>query len=108
MYGGDTAKNEGLKNALLSIPSVGVDFLFENDVIQSSDLAGAGKNMNFKALMGKFVRGMRDPKYFFAIINGLIKGGGASSLYKKPPEKFDMGEIKKWSGAIGSKDILIS
>ena len=107
LYGGDTAKNEGLKNALLSIPSEGVDFLFENDVIQSSDLAGAGRNMNFKALMGKFVRGMRDPKYFFAIINGLIKGSGASSLYKKPPEKFDMAVIKKWSDAISAKDIRI-
>ena len=105
LFGGDTAKNEGLKNSLLSIPGVGVDFLFENDVIQSSDLAGAGKNMNFKALMGKFVRGMRNPKYFFAIINGLIKGSAASSLYKKPPEKFNMAEIEKWSAAIAKKDI---
>ena len=32
------------------MPSDGVDFLFDNAVIQSSDLAGAGRNMNFKAL----------------------------------------------------------
>lgn len=107
LYGGDTAKNEGLKNALLSLPGEGVDFLFENEVIQSSDLAGAGKNTNIKALLGKFVRGMKSPGYFFAIINGLIKGGGASSLYKKPPEHFDKQEILKWSRKIESKDIHI-
>lgn len=107
LYGGDTAKNEGLKNALLSIPSYGVDFLFENDVIQSSDLAGAGKNMNFKALLGKFVRGMKEPKHFFAIINGLIKGSAASRLYKNPPEKFDREAIKIWSEKISAKDISI-
>lgn len=107
IFGGDTAKNEGLKNALLSIPGEGVDFLFENDVIQSSDLAGAGKNMNFKALIGKFVRGMRNPKYFFAIINGLIKGSAASSLYKKPPEEFSYERIGKWSEKIAENDIRI-
>ncbi|MCQ2463785.1 MAG: NAD(P)/FAD-dependent oxidoreductase [Clostridia bacterium] len=105
LYGGDTAKNEGLKNSLLTLPGCGVDFLFENDVIQSSDLAGAGKNMNFGALLGKFVRGMRAPKYFFAIINGVIKGSGASGLYKKAPEKFDMAKIDAWSAAIAGKDI---
>lgn len=107
LYGGDTAKNEGLKNSLLSIPNVGVDFLFENEVIQSSDLAGAGKNMNFAALLGKFVRGMRAPKYFFAIINGLIKGSGASKLYKKAPETFDREKIKKWGDSVAAKDIRI-
>lgn len=106
-YGAFASKNEGLKNALLSIPSQGVDFLFENDVIQSSDLSGAGKNMNFKVLMGKFARGMKNPKYFFAIVNGLIKGGAASSLYAKPPVNFDRAEIDKWSKAIESKRIEI-
>lgn len=105
LYGGDTAKNEGLKNALLTLPGEGVDFLFENDVIQSSDLAGAGKNMNFAALLGKFVRGMRAPAYFFAIVRGLIKGSGASKTYKAPPESFDRALISKWNEKIASKDI---
>lgn len=107
LYGGDTAKNEGLKNALLSIPNYGVDFLFENDVIQSSDLAGAGKNMNFGALLGKFIRGMKGPKHFFAIINGLIKGSGASRLYKNAPETFDREAIDEWDRKISAKDIRI-
>lgn len=107
LYGGDTAKNEGLKNALLSMPGEGVDFLFENDVIQSSDLAGAGKNMDFGALMGKFVRGMKSPSYFFAVINGLIKGSGAMKLYKKAPEKFERDKIALWSDKIRSKSVKI-
>ncbi|MCR5149987.1 MAG: NAD(P)-binding protein [Clostridiales bacterium] len=106
-YGAAVSKNEGLKNALLSIPSEGVDFLFENDVIQSADLSGAGKNMDFKTLMGKFARGMKKPEYFFAIVNGLIKGGEASSLYAKPPVNFEKAAIEKWSRAIGSKRIEI-
>ena len=68
-FGGPTAKNEGLKNSLLKLPYEGVDFLYDNAVIQSSDLAGAGRNMKLGALLGKFVRGMKKPKYFFAIIH---------------------------------------
>ena len=105
--GAFASKNDGLKNAILSIPSVGVDFLFENDVIQASDLAGAGGNMNFGALLGKFARGMKNPKYFFAIINGLIKGSGASKLYANPPEKYDFNKIKAWSDKIESKRVKI-
>lgn len=107
LYGGDTAKNEGLKNAILSLPSEGVDFLFENDVIQSSDLAGAGKNMNFGILMGKFTRGMRNPPHFFALINGLIKGSKASKLYKNAPENYSPDEIKKWGEKISALDIRL-
>lgn len=106
-FGGDTAKNEGLKNALLSLPPDGVDFLFDNAVIQSADLAGAGRNTNLKALLGKFVRGMKKPPYFFAIIKGLIKGAKASKTYKKAPEKFDRKRIDEWQRKIESYSIKI-
>lgn len=100
LYGGDTSKNEGLKNALLSLPAEGVDFLFDNQVIQSSDLAGAGRNTNLKALLGKFVRGMKKPKYFFAIIKGLIKGAKTCKTYKNAPEKYDAKKVEKWQKKI--------
>lgn len=106
-FGGDTAKNEGLKNALLSLPPDGVDFLFDNEVIQSSDLAGAGRNTNLKALLGKFVRGMKKPAYFFAIIKGLIKGAKASKTYKRAPEKFDKKKIEQWQRKIQSYNVEI-
>lgn len=106
LYGGDTAKNEGLKNALLTLPGIGVDFLFENDVIQSSDLAGAGKDMKIGALLGKLVRGMKAPGYFFAVIKGLLNGTAVSKLYKAPPENFDRTEIGKWNDSISAKDII--
>lgn len=107
LFGGETAKNEGLKNALLSLPPDGVDFLFDNAVIQSADLAGAGRNTNIKALLGKFVRGMKKPKYFFAIIGGLIKGAKASKTYKRAPEKFDEKKISAWQKKIESCTVLI-
>lgn len=107
LFGGDTAKNEGLKNALLSLPPEGVDFLFDNAVIQSADLAGAGRNTNLKALLGKFIRGMKNPKYFFAIIKGLIKGAKASKTYKRAPEKFDRKKIELWQNKIKSYSIKI-
>ena len=100
LYGGDTAKNEGLKNALLNLPSHGVDFLFEQDVIQASDLSGAGRNTNIGALLGKFTRGMKQPPYFGAILNGLIKGAKAASLYKAPPEEYDLTDILRWDKQI--------
>ncbi len=106
-YGGETARNEGLKNAILSLPGEGVDFLFESEVIQASDLAGAGKNTSFSSLLGKFVRGMKKPKYFFALINGLIHGSKASKLYKNPPAEFDRRQIDAWSSKISALDITV-
>ncbi len=105
--GGATAKNEGLKNALLSMPKGGVDFLFKSAVIQASDLSGAGRNTSIGSLLGKFIRGMKRPKFFFTVIKGLIKGGKASKLYKKAPKNYSQAAIKKWDDKIRKQDILI-
>ena len=107
-YGAEASKNAGLKNALLSLPSAGVDFLFEQSVIQAADLAGAGKNMKLGALLGKFVRGMKNPPWFFAILRGLIKGGKAAKLYAAPPERFDRAAIQKWNDKIRACDLEIA
>lgn len=106
-YGGDTAKNEGLKNSLLKMPAEGVDFLFDNAVIQSSDLAGAGRNTKLSALLGKFVRGMKNPKYFFTIINGLMKGAKAAKIYKNAPETFDRAKIEQWKARLAENIITL-
>ena len=98
LYGGDVARNEGLKNSLLKMPSA---------VIQSSDLAGAGRNMNFKALLMKFVRGMKQPKYFFQIIHGLIKGGKTARLMKHAPKKYDERTINRWQNKIEKQRVEI-
>lgn len=107
LYGGDVARNEGLKNSLLNMPADGVDFLFDNGVIQSSDLAGAGRNMNFKVLLGKFVRGMRRPKYFFAIIHGLINGGKTAKTLKNAPKVYDNEKVSRWQRKIEKYRIRI-
>ena len=106
-FGGPTAKNEGLKNSLLKLPYEGVDFLYDNAVIQSSDLAGAGRNMKLGALLGKFVRGMKKPKYFFAIIKGLIKGSKASKTYTKAPKEYDIKAINRWKDKLNKLVIKI-
>ena len=100
LYGGIVSKNEGLKNALITLPKEGVDFLFDNAVIQSSDLAGAGQNLNLPALLGKFVRGMKNPPYFFAIIKGLMKGAKIKRTLENAPENYDLKAIKKWQDKI--------
>lgn len=105
LYGGPTARNEGLKNSILELPPEGVDFLFDNAVIQASDLAGAGGNTSLGSLLGKFVRGMKNPPYFFAILNGLMKGSKVSGIYKKAPEVYDKKEIDKWLDSI-NKNLL--
>ncbi|MBR5113472.1 MAG: NAD(P)/FAD-dependent oxidoreductase [Clostridia bacterium] len=99
-YGGITAKNEGLKNSLLEMPGEGVDFLFDNGVIQSSDLAGAGSKTSIGSLLGKFVRGMRNPAYFFAIINGLIKGAKLKKALENAPADYNTDEIFRWQESI--------
>ncbi len=108
LYGGATAKNEGLKNSLLELPAEGVDFLFDNAVIQSSDLAGAGRNTKISALLGKFVRGMKKPAYFFAILKGLIKGAKTAKIYKNAPKIYDEKTILKWKEKILDCRIVIN
>ena len=100
LYGAETAKNEGLKNSLLELEGKGVDFLFESAVIQASDLAGAGRNTSVLALLGKFVRGMKKPKYFFAILGGIMKGSKVSSALRKAPEKYDREAVEKWQQSV--------
>lgn len=100
LFGGDTAKNESLKNSLLNLPKGGVDFLFENAVIQASDLSGAGKNTDIGSLLGKFVRGMKCPPFFFAVLGGIMNGSKLSKQLKKAPSKYDRDEILKWQRAV--------
>ncbi len=105
LFGGDTAKNAGLKSAILNMPAEGVNFLFENDVIQAADLSGAGRNTNLLSLLGKFTRGMRKPPYFGQILKGLLQGSKTASLYKSPPLKYNLSEIIKWNRQIESFDL---
>ncbi len=100
LYGAETAKNEGLKNSLLELEGAGVDFLFESAVIQASDLAGAGRNTSISALLGKFVRGMKKPDYFFAILKGIMKGSKVSATLRRAPEKYDRDSIDKWQQSV--------
>ena len=106
-FAADAAKNAGLKNALLALPPEGVDFLFDEGVIQSADLAGGGKNTDLKTLLKKFVHGMKKPQYFFTVIKGLVKGAQATKLYKKPPKDFDLVWIHRWISRIAEKDVAI-
>lgn len=105
LYGGDTARNEGLKNALLKLHAEGVDFLFEQDVIQAADLSGAGRNTDLTALLGKLTRGMRRPQFFTAVLRGLANGSRAASLYKDAPLSYDPREILLWAKKIEACDI---
>lgn len=100
LYGADTAKNESLKNSLLNLPSDGVDFLFKNAVIQASDLSGAGQNTNLGSLLGKFVRGMKCPPYFFKILGGIMNGSKLSKKLKSAPQKYDKDRILKWQQSV--------
>lgn len=106
LYGADVAKNEGLKNALLSMPGTGVDFLFESDVIEPSDLEGGGESMNVASLMGKVSRGMKRSDYFLPLLNGLLRGRIASMRYKKVPDAFGRMKVLKYSKDISKMDIL--
>ena len=105
--GAFAAKNEGLKNALLSMPSEGVDFLYENHVIESADLAGGGANMTFGRLVRKLVNGLKKPRYFFAIVKGLVRGGKNARLYAHPPKRFDPAAIEAWARKIEANVVRV-
>ncbi|MBQ6466442.1 MAG: NAD(P)/FAD-dependent oxidoreductase [Clostridia bacterium] len=105
--GAEASKNEGLKNAILSLPYEGVDFLFENGIIQSSDLAGAGKKTSFISLLGKLKRGLKKPKYLFAILSGIIKGSKNAGVYKNPPAVYNKEKIVQWKDQIEKNIVKI-
>lgn len=105
LYGGEAAKNEGLKNSLLKLPSEGVDFLFEKEVIQGADLAGGGKNVQLSALLGKLKRGLSNPTYFFTVVGGLMNGSKVMKLYRSAPDAFDLQKIQRWNKEIEALDI---
>ena len=107
LYGGKTAKNEGLKNALLNLPGEGVDFLFKSEVIQASDLAGAGDNTDVGVLLKKFIRGMKKPQYFLKIIGGLIKGGMLAKALQSAPESYDKSDVLKWQEKTLSQTVKV-
>jgi len=102
------AKNEGLKNALLNLPKEGVDFLFDNAVIESADLAGGGKNTSLVSLCKKLLRGLRRPRYFFAVIRGLIRGGRNMRLLSAPPKRFEPVAIAKWAAKIDKNVVRVA
>lgn len=77
-----------------------MDFLFENAVIQASDLSGAGSNTNILSLLGKFARGMKQPKYFFKVLGGIMNGSKLSGRFKKAPQNYDKSAILKWQQSI--------
>ena len=106
-YGGVTAKNEGLKNAILSHPSEATDFLFESGVITAADLAGAGGNMTAGALLQKIQKGMKNPEAFFGIVGGILKGANVKKLYENAPHEYDPYRIAAWSAKIEAKDISL-
>ncbi len=95
-YGAPTSRNEGLKNALLKMADSGVDFLFDNGIIQSSDLSGAGADTRLSTLMGKFIRGMRNPAYFFSLLSGLSSGTALKKALLNIPGEYDLKQIEKW------------
>lgn len=108
LYGAETARNESLKNTLLNLPPEGVSFLFESGVVQSGDLAGAGRNTNPSVLLGKFVHGMKKPAYFFSVLSGLMKGSKLSKALAAAPEVFEREEVIKWQKDVRSKVLKVT
>ena len=106
-WGGDTAKNEGLKNALLSVPGNGVDFLFDRGIISASDLAGAGQTTKLSALLQKFFRGMARPAWFFTILDGIARGVKVAALYKNAPTDYSPDAVQSWSDKIAALDLTV-
>ena len=104
-FGAKVARNEGLKNALLNLPPEGVDALYKCGVIEAQDLAGGGENMSFGRLIRKLVNGMRCPKYFFAIVKGLMKGAKVSKALANPPTSYDIRNLAKWKASV-EKNLL--
>ena len=107
MYGGDTAKNEGLKNALLTLPGEGVEYLFTSGIIQSSDLDGGGENMDARSMLQKLSGGLGKPEWFCAILRGVLRGAQVRALYKNAPKIYDPHAVRTWSRRIERLDIRL-
>ena len=106
--GAKVARNEGLKNALLNMPPEGVDNLYRALVIEAPDLAGGGENMTFGRLIKKLMHGMQCPKYFNAIVKGLMKGSKVAKMLGDPPAKYNLTSLAKWKAEIDKNVVKVN
>ena len=64
--------------------------------------------MSVGVLLGKFTRGMRNPPYFFKLLNGIITGAKLSGELKNAPEKYDEAAVLNWQKKTASYTIKVT
>ena len=109
-YGAAYASVGTLKNVLLSLPSSGIDFLFEKGIVTQSDLAmydnHSGRSLS--DLVGKATRGFSRLPVLLRTAGGLSKGSNAKELYRSVPKEYNKKAVVKWQNSIRDAYIPMS
>jgi len=99
--GGDTAFIEMIKDFLISVDDFGnLDFLFEKQILKSSDVesatGGAEFKLKFSDLMGRAYRGRSRIGLLLDLSKKLRNGAKAKKHFQNIPEQYDEKKVSKW------------
>lgn len=100
-YGAAFATIGVLKNVLISLPTDGLDFLFDKQIITQADLdfgraKSGSKNIGVADIMGRATRGLAKLPVLIKTAGGLSKGSNAKEVYKSIPKEYDEKAVLEW------------
>lgn len=109
-YGAAFASIGILKNVMISLPTDGLDFLFDKQIITQDDLNfGRAKDdsssIGFADIMSRAARGITKLPVLLRTAGGLSKGSNAKEVYKAIPKEYDPVAIRKWKQDVKAANI---
>lgn len=97
-FGKDLAGVEAIKNTLLGMNPAWVDFLFENRIITQKEMDNeAGMSLSLGEILGKAVRGAKNPRALLALVKGLKRNGELVNHFAALPQTYTAEAFERWS-----------
>lgn len=109
-FGAGFASIEILKNVMLSMPVVGINYLFDKQIITQNDLnfgQSKGGSLSFADVLGRVSRGMGNIPALLRTATALSKGDAAKKVYLAIPEKYDKQAVLKWKSDVRAAEVAM-
>ena len=98
-----------LKNVMLSLPTDGLDFLFDKQIITKGDIGGYGNaGGSLSDLIGKATRGITKLPVLLRTAGGLSKGSSTKEIYREIPKEYNAKAVRRWQDAVRAAHIPMS
>ncbi len=99
-FGLNFASVDILKNIMLSLPTEGVNFLFDKQIITQNDLnfgqAKDSDGLGVSDILSRVARGIGNLPVLLRTAGALSKGDAAKKVYRTIPEEYEINAVLKW------------